>query len=363
MLIGGLGLAGAHVGPGHEGVVLGDVGEDDQLGAAEAAGGRRWPRRSAGARGPSGATASMLMPALREATLTEAQTRLVCESTSGSDFDHHGVARRDAFVHQGGEAADEIDAALGRRRVERLGHLHGGRVAVAGQERRGRRDGQPLVDHRDAVLRPDAVAHLDQPAGPRRDLLLQLAAQVVDARRGAVVEVQGQRHGAHVEVLGVQHLDGREDFVGAEHVRGISLTASWRQPQLVGGHEDVLVLQLHGEAQFLAHLLQVGLQHADVPVVGHFELADQHELVARAVAVQVDDVDVLAGQVLAEAADDARLVLAEGGDDEPVASAPSGPTSPAAERRPDQHLELRARRSGAAHPLGQLRPARSARAG
>ena len=32
----------------------------------------------------------------------------------------------------------------------------------------------------------------------------------------------------------------------------------------------------------------------------------------RAVAVEIDDVDVLAGQVLAEAADDARLVLAEG---------------------------------------------------
>ena len=41
-------LAGPEVGPGHEGVVLGDVGEHDQLGAAEAVRWRPWPGRSAG---------------------------------------------------------------------------------------------------------------------------------------------------------------------------------------------------------------------------------------------------------------------------------------------------------------------------
>ena len=37
MLIACLGLAGAHVGPGHEGVVFRNVGEDDEFGTAEAA--------------------------------------------------------------------------------------------------------------------------------------------------------------------------------------------------------------------------------------------------------------------------------------------------------------------------------------
>ena len=72
---GRLGLAGAHVGPGHEGVVLGDVGEDDQLGAAEAAPVGRGLRRSSAGSWPIWWTASMLMPALREATLTDAHTR------------------------------------------------------------------------------------------------------------------------------------------------------------------------------------------------------------------------------------------------------------------------------------------------
>ena len=50
----GLRLAGAEVGPGHEGVVLGDVGEDRPAWRSRSRGRRRWPRRSAGACGPSG---------------------------------------------------------------------------------------------------------------------------------------------------------------------------------------------------------------------------------------------------------------------------------------------------------------------
>ena len=138
----------------------------------------------------------------------------------GQRFHDHRVAGRDALVHQGREAADEIDAAIGRRGIERFGHLHGRPVAVPGQQRRGGRDGQPLVDHRNAVLGPHAVAHLDQPARPRDDLVPQLPAQVVEIRRRAVVEVQAQRYAAHVEVLGVQHVDGREDFVSAKHGNG-----------------------------------------------------------------------------------------------------------------------------------------------
>ena len=83
------------------------------------------------------------------------------------------------------------------------------------------------------------------------------------------------------------------------------------QPQLVRGHENILVLQLDGEAEFLAHLLQIGLHHPHVPASGHFDLADEHELRAVAVAVEIDDVDVLAGEVLAKAADDAGLIFAE----------------------------------------------------
>jgi hypothetical protein len=46
------------------------------------------------------------------------------------------------------------------------------------------------------------------------------------------------------------------------------------QAQLVGGDENVLVLQLDREAEFLAHFLQIGLEHADVPAGGHLDLAE-----------------------------------------------------------------------------------------
>ena len=63
--------------------------------------------------------------------------------------------------------------------------------------------------------------------------------------------------------------------------------------------------------RLLAYLLEVCLHHANVPAGGNFNLADEHELRAIAVAVKIDNVDVLAGQILAEAADDAGLIFAE----------------------------------------------------
>ena len=83
----------------------------------------------------------MLMPARREATFIEAQTRLVCDEDLRQRLHHDRIAGRDPLVDQGREAAHEIDAALGRRGVERLGQLHGGALAMPGQQRGGGRNG------------------------------------------------------------------------------------------------------------------------------------------------------------------------------------------------------------------------------
>ena len=88
---------------------------------------------------------------------------------------------------------------------------------MAGQQGGGGRNRHALVDHGNAVLGPHAIADLDQPAGAGNDLLPHLPAEVVQTRRGTVVEVQSQGDAANVEVFGVQHLDRGEDFVGAEH--------------------------------------------------------------------------------------------------------------------------------------------------
>ena len=76
----------------------------------------------------------MLMPARVVATLTDAQTRSVRASASGSEAISARVAGRHAFVHERREAAEEVHADLGRRAVEVLGEQH---VVVArGRSRR-----------------------------------------------------------------------------------------------------------------------------------------------------------------------------------------------------------------------------------
>ena len=107
-------------------------------------------------------------------------------------------------------------------RVQRLGHLHGRRRARArpGASRPGEMASRLLVTGM-PYLAPTRSQTSTSRLARRDDLLPQLAAEVVHVRRGAVVDVQRQRHRPHVEVLGVQHLDGREDFVGAKHGRAV----------------------------------------------------------------------------------------------------------------------------------------------
>ena len=46
----------------------------------------------------------------------------------------------------------------------------------------------------------------DQPIGSRGDLVVKLAAQVVDVGGGAIVDVECQGHGTHVQVLERPHV-------------------------------------------------------------------------------------------------------------------------------------------------------------
>ena len=69
----------------------------------------------------------MLMPARVVATLTEAQTRSVAASAAGIESMSRASPSAYALVHQGGEAADEVDADGGRRPVE--GEREGDEVA------------------------------------------------------------------------------------------------------------------------------------------------------------------------------------------------------------------------------------------
>ena len=217
----GLRLAGAEIGPGHEGIVLGDIGKDHQLGAAEAPvlGRGRGDLQEDMAHPLDGVHVDSRPP---RSDVQRCAYPLRLRQDLRQRLHHDRIAGRNALVNQGREAAHEVDAAFGRHGVERLGQLHGRAVAMPGQQGGGGRNRHPLVDHRYAVLGPHAIADLDQPAGARSDLLPHLAAEMIQIRRRTVVKVQSQGDAANVEVLGVQHVDGGEDFVGAEH--GVKLT-------------------------------------------------------------------------------------------------------------------------------------------
>src|ERR1035437_6915252 len=73
----------------------------------------------------------------------------------------------------------------------------------------------------------------------------------------------------------------------AQACSGLQLQLSSWQSQLVGRHKNVFMLELDRKSEFLAHLFQVGLHHANVPSGGDLDLADQDELVAGAIPVEI----------------------------------------------------------------------------
>ena len=214
-----LGLADAVEGAGHEGVVVGE----------------RWRRRRAsrsrsGWRAPVSlmiwpmrTTASMLMPPLVVATLTSADTVGTRQRfRNGGD---EGVADGAALVHEGGEAADEVDVKLFRRSVERLrdadctidGLALGGACQRRVQQVPDGRHCDTLVDDGDAELLLYGLSLGDQVLRTRGNGIVDVVPHRVDVRRNAAPEIDAHGHRTDVEVLGLDHADGLEDFLDRVH--------------------------------------------------------------------------------------------------------------------------------------------------
>ncbi len=137
--------------PGHEGVVLDHVGEDDQLGAAD---GVPVGRRLSGV----------------EHRLRHGEHRVHVDACPGGGDVHRGthplggrerprdrgdesrVGVADALLDQGGEAPDEVDPDGGRGPVEGQRQRREVRGPRGGRELRDRCDRDALVDDGDAVL-------------------------------------------------------------------------------------------------------------------------------------------------------------------------------------------------------------------
>ena len=161
-------------------------------------------------------TASMLMPARVEATLTDEQTRCVLADGVGDRLDEGGVAAREALLDQRAEAAEEVDADLVGGRVQRVRHLEVGLRVVAADDVGDRRDRDAPVDDGHAVLLLQLGGDLDQLAGAAHDLGVDALGRAARLAGGAVVEGDAHGDGPDVEVLGPDHAHGLEDLLGGD---------------------------------------------------------------------------------------------------------------------------------------------------
>ena len=133
MLITQSGSPDAVEGPRHERVVVGRVGEDHELGAAEAVVVPGPLGRILQDVAQSARIASMLMPGGRRADVHRGADALGRREDLGQASRSAGGPLGPALLHQRGEAADEVDADLGGHGVERPGD---GEVALGRVRRR-----------------------------------------------------------------------------------------------------------------------------------------------------------------------------------------------------------------------------------
>ena len=164
-------------------------------------------------------TASMLMPALWLATLTEAQTRCVADRTRGrlsmttaspplTPLWTRAVKPPTRSMPHSFAASSSVCA----RRSAASCPCPASRCEAGEIARRLLVTGMPY-------FAPHAVARAHQRRGVAEDVLPQLAADALDVRPRAGIDVQAQRDRADVQVLGVEHLDGRENLLDAKHQR------------------------------------------------------------------------------------------------------------------------------------------------
>ena len=134
--------------------------------------------------------------------------------------DQDAIGRREAFVYQGGEAADEGNADGFGGFVQRLSHAHIAIRPGRGGDLRDRCDGNALVDDGHAVFGGKRRSSRDQVFADAGDFVVDIAVERVDIGRDAVVQVNADGDGAHIKVLLGYHADGFEDFVAVEIAHG-----------------------------------------------------------------------------------------------------------------------------------------------
>ena len=193
---------------GHKGVVLHGIAEHHQLGAAQAI-----PVR----RGGSGILDDAAhqghrvhIDARPGGPHVDGGTDQFCPGQSlRNGADQLFVRLCHALLHQGGVAADKVDAAGLGRPVQGQGKGHAVlRLAGPGHQGHGS-DGNALVHDGDAELPLDVLAGLDQLLRIPGDLVVDLLTGPLRVRVTAAQQGDAHGDGADVQVLLVDHLNGR----------------------------------------------------------------------------------------------------------------------------------------------------------
>ena len=122
------------------------------------------------------------------------------------------------LLHQGGEAADEVDP----RGLGGVVHGHGEGDVAARLRRPGHQghggDGDAFVDDGDAELPLNGLAGGHQVLGPAGDLVIDLLTGGLWIGIGAVQQGDAHGNGTHVQMLLVDHMYGIQNFVGVDQV-------------------------------------------------------------------------------------------------------------------------------------------------
>ena len=208
---GGIGLLHTVECAGHEGIVADGVGEDHELGTAEAV----------RLRGQVGGGADGFTHELDGAHVNA--------GAGGADVhrgaDHVGLCERSrdganqlfvggghALIDEGTEATDEVHAHSLGRCVEGASELHVVLVLGCTGHQCDGGDGDALVDNRDTELGFDAFADTHEVGRAGSNLLVDFAAGYFAVGVGAVEQGDAHGDGADIEFFFLDHADGFENI-------------------------------------------------------------------------------------------------------------------------------------------------------
>ena len=183
--------------------------------------------------------------------------------------DEHFLSRGHGLGHERGVAANQVDADLLGRAVERVRDLDEilGALAGACADQGNRGDSDALVDDRDAEIAFDGLAGGHEVLGVHGDLVVDVLADLVDAVGCAIQQADAHGDGAHVELLLLDHLVGLVDLHDIQHgfsLRLVRFVASitcvtyvCRGSDAVHLGEDLFALAADAHADLLAELVEI----------------------------------------------------------------------------------------------------------